>query len=105
MKKTKNFCCCSGSCSKEKNYQISSGVESTLAELPVGSSGTIVKIMPQARGRKKFADVGIISGTELVMEGKAPFGGLLRVKVMESSMALHRDDAADIIMRKNGAEK
>ena len=68
----------------------------TLAELPVGAKATIVKIHPSARGRKKFADVGLVPGSELLLEAQAPFGGLIRVRVMESSMALHRDDAADI---------
>ena len=72
--------------------------EKTLAELPVGTRATIVKIMPKTRGRKKFADVGIVPGTELLIEAHAPFGGLIRVKVLESSMALHKDDAANIVM-------
>jgi len=71
----------------------------TLAELPVGTKATILKIMPQSRGRKKFADVGLVPGSELLLEAEAPFGGLLRVRLMESSMALHRDDAADIVLR------
>ena len=72
----------------------------TLAELPVGTTATIVKIMPKLRGRKKFADVGLVAGAELLVEAHAPFGGLLRVKVLETSMALHRDDAANILMEK-----
>ena len=72
--------------------------EKTLAELPVGTKATILKIMPQARGRKKFADVGIVPGTELLIEAHSPFGALIRVKVLESSMALHKSDAADIVM-------
>ena len=39
-------------------------------------------------------------GTELVMEARAPFGGLIRVKVMETSMALHSDDAKGILVKK-----
>ena len=74
--------------------------EMTLAELPVGTSATILKVMPHWRGRKKFADVGIVPGTELLMEAHAPFGGLMRVRVMETSMALHRDDAAHVMMRR-----
>ena len=70
-----------------------------LAELPVGTKATIVQIMPRSRGRKKFADVGIVPGTELLIEAHAPFGGLIRVKVMEPSMALQKDDAADIMMQ------
>ena len=74
------------------------GREMTLAELPVGRSATIVKVMPQARGQKKFADVGLVAGAELLMEAHAPMGGLLRIRVMGTSMALHRDDAAHFII-------
>ncbi len=74
----------------------------TLANLPVGASATIVKIMPQMRGKKKFADIGLVAGAELMKEAHAPFGGLIRVKVMESSMALHRDDAAHILLERIG---
>ena len=92
MSEKKCSCCCD---SQE-------GDSCTLAELPVGTKATIVKILPKARGRKKFADVGIVPGSELVIEAHAPFGGLIRVKVMETSMALHTDEAADIVLRKEG---
>ena len=81
---------------KEKNSEL------TLAELPVGTTATIVKVLPGTRGRKKFADVGLVAGTELLIEAHAPFGGLIRVKVMETSMALHRDDAANIVIQPEG---
>ncbi|MFA6815743.1 MAG: FeoA family protein [Lentisphaeria bacterium] len=70
----------------------------TLANLPIGCKATILKVMPQMRGRKKFADVGLVPGTELLMEAHAPFGGLIRVKVLDTSMAMHRDDAQNIVM-------
>ena len=69
----------------------------TLAELPVGANAAVVKIMPESRGQKKFADIGIVPGAELLVEGHAPFGGLIRVRVMDTSMALHKDDAAGIV--------
>ncbi len=77
----------------------------TLADLPIGASATILKVIPNARGGKKFADVGIVPGTELLMEARAPFGGLIRVKVMETSMALHTSDAKNIVMKKDDDEK
>lgn len=89
-KETKEkMCCCKGR-------------QLTLADLPIGTTATIVKVTPKMRGCKKFADVGLVAGTELVMEAHAPFGGLLRVKVMETSMALHRDDAANIVIEESG---
>ena len=78
--------------------------ESTLADLPVGEVGVVVSMKPSLRGRKKFADVGIVPGTRLQMEAHAPFGGLLRIKVMESSLSIHRDDAANIIIRRQEQE-
>ena len=54
--------------------------------------------MPDARGSKKFADVGIVPGSELLIEAHAPFGGLIRVKVMETSMAIHKNEAANIVI-------
>lgn len=72
--------------------------EATLADMPVGTKATIVKVMPKARGRKKFADVGLVPGMELLIEAHAPFGGLIRVKIMETSMALHKDDAESILL-------
>ena len=34
-----------------------------------------------------------------LFEARAPFGGLIRVRIMESSMALHSEDAANIVMK------
>lgn len=95
MTEKKCSCCCggknaeSGKCAKELS----------LAELPVGATARIVKIMPKARGRKKLADVGLVAGTELLMEAHAPFGGLMRVRVLETSMALHSEEAANIMIQ------
>ena len=102
---SKKQCAC-GCCSEQKSvpeYQVG-GAELTLADLPVGSAATIVKVMPDLRGKKKFADVGMVAGTELKMESHAPFGGLLRVKIMETSMALHRKDAERIMLKNPEAE-
>jgi len=68
----------------------------TLAQLPVGATARVLRVVPAFRGCRKFADVGIVPGTELLMEAHAPFGGLLRVRVLDSSMSLHRDDAVHV---------
>ena len=94
-------CSCGFRCGgKNPEYTVNTGSEVSLADLPVGATATIVKVIPESRGRKKFADVGLVPGTELLIEAHAPFGGLIRVKVMETSMALHKDDAANILMKK-----
>lgn len=75
----------------------------TLADMPVGSSGKILKIIPHSRGEKRFADVGLIPGTELAIQSRAPFGGLIRVKVMQTSITIHSLDAKNILLEKDCA--
>ena len=100
MAEKKCSCGCGCEAGKIREYNIAeTDKEPTLADLPVGTKATIVKIMPKARGSKKFADVGIVPGSELLIEAHAPFGGLIRVKVMETSMALHKDEAVNIVMK------
>lgn len=71
----------------------------SLAELPIGTKAVITGFSPYSREKKKFADAGFVPGSELQIEAHAPFGGLIRVKVMETSMALHRDDAKCILLK------
>lgn len=75
----------------------------TLADMPVGSSGKILKIIPHSRGEKRFADVGLVPGATLAMQARAPFGGLIRVKVMQTSITIHSLDAKNILLEKDCA--
>ena len=76
----------------------------TLADLPVGSCATIFKIIPNFRGKKKFADIGLVPGAALAMQAHAPFGGLIRIKVMQTSIAIHSLDAKNIILYRGSAQ-
>ena len=69
-------CGCGGTLPKQKKEFHTGSRKTTLADLPVGAKATIVKIMPELQGRKKFADIGLVAGNELKMEAHAPFGGL-----------------------------
>ena len=102
MSDAKCSCGCRSAAAKTPRYRVPTGGDVTLAELPVGASGKVVKINPEMRGRKKFADVGLVVGSELQVEAYAPFGGLMRVRVMESSMAFHSADAENILMERSG---
>lgn len=101
MSEAKCSCGCGAPAAAPRRWRVPVAGELTLAELPVGASGKVVKIKPGLRGRKKFADVGLVAGSELKVEAHAPFGGLMRVRVMESSMALHSADAENIVMERS----
>ena len=75
------------------------GMEMTLSELPVGMKAVIVGMKQAMRGRKKFADAGMVTGAELLMEAHAPLGSLLRIRIMGSSIALHKSDGANILIK------
>jgi len=89
---------------KKKTEEIAEAAELTLADIPDGDFATILRVEPDMRGRKKFADVGLVAGTEVQVESHAPFGGLIRIRIMETSMALHRDDASRIIVSRKHRE-
>ena len=73
----------------------------TLDQLQEGERGVIVHVSAMLRGRKKFADLGLVPGSELSMEGGAPlFGELLRIRVMGSTLSLRNSDAAYILVRR-----
>ncbi len=71
-----------------------------LNQLPEGASGTIAHISVSLKGLKKFADLGLVPGSTLTMEGRAPFGDLLRVRVLGSVLSLRGSDAAYILLKK-----
>lgn len=97
-------CGCGSTAKSVPEYHIPAGKgELTLSELPVGVPAVITKVLPDLRGRKKFADVGLVVGTRLTVEARAPFGGLIRVKFLDTSMALHRGDTMGILLRREDA--
>lgn len=72
-----------------------------LSTLEEKESCVVVKVGKGLRGVKKFADLGLVAGTFLTMEGRAPFGDLLRVRIMGTSLMLRESDAALIYVRKS----
>ena len=72
-----------------------------LTELPVGSAGVVVGLQESMRGVKKFADAGMVPGAELFMQSHAPLGGLLRIKLLGCSLALHKNEGRCIMVRVN----
>jgi DtxR family Mn-dependent transcriptional regulator len=59
----------------------------------------IVYISESLRGIKKFADMGIVPGAVLEYEGTAPFGDLIRIRVMDTQLSLRTKDAKYIWVR------
>ena len=86
----------------ESMPQISAGMEEELIpmnQLGEDEAGVIVKVAESLRGVRRFADLGLIPGTEVTIAGYAPFGDLIRIKVLGSSLSLRSSDAGYIWVR------
>jgi len=70
-----------------------------LNDLEDGQSGTIAYISVSLKGMKKFADMGLVPGAQLTMEGRAPLGDLLRIRLLDSVISLRGSDAAFILLK------
>ena len=77
----------------------------SLDQLEQGKCAVVVKTSNNLRGIKKFADLGLVPGTLLEMVGHAPFGDLIRVRVMGSSLSMRSRDASYIQVRPTDYEK
>lgn len=64
-----------------------------LHRMKVGQSGIITGLAEGMQGRKKFTDVGLVEGGVVRLDGRAPFGGLLRITILNACLAIHSDDA------------
>lgn len=81
-------------CTQEGNDLVS------LGELENGQRGIVMRVSENLRGIKKFADLGLVSGTYVEMEGTSPFGDLIRIKAMGSSLSLRKSDAGHIWLKR-----
>lgn len=71
-----------------------------LDELEIGESAVIDSISGKLNGIRKFADLGLVRGTMLTLEGHAPFGDLIRIRVMGSSLSIRAKEAKHIMVKK-----
>ncbi len=67
----------------------------TLADVPLGSSAVVKRILPGCRGqqRRRLMDLGVLPGTRISAEAKAPFGEPVAYRIRGASIALRRDQA------------
>lgn len=65
----------------------------SLDKLPKHRLAEITYVSENLRGIKKFADMGLVPGAIVQYEGTAPFGDLIRIKLMDTQLSLRSKDA------------
>lgn len=74
----------------------SSHDQTTLADLKPGHRATITRVQGQGTLRRRLMDLGLISGTAVLMERSAPLGDPLEILVKGTHLSLRRDEAVAI---------
>jgi len=69
-----------------------------LSVMEPGESGRIISISRKMRSYKKFADLGIVKGTYLLLERIAPLGDPVEVKIKGYSLSFRKEEAANIMV-------
>ncbi|WP_053954835.1 FeoA family protein [Inediibacterium massiliense] len=70
----------------------------TLKDLKPKESGKILKILGVGPTKRRLMDMGVVAGTEIYVEKKAPLGDPIEVKVRGYNLTLRKEDAKNIIM-------
>lgn len=69
-----------------------------LSSLPVGKSGVVYSLSVSGSDRRRFLDLGIVSGTEISALHTSPFGDPTAYLIRGAVIALRQEDAAKINM-------
>ncbi len=65
-----------------------------LSEVPVGASAVVRTVAPGNHGQgRRLEDLGVIAGTEVRVERRAPFGDPTIYEVRHALLAIRRHDA------------
>lgn len=69
-----------------------------LHEVEIKTKVRVVQINPESKMRRRIMDMGIVKGTELVLEGKAPMGDPIEIGVRGYNLSLRKSEAKDVIV-------
>lgn len=69
-----------------------------LHEVEIKSKVKVVQVVPESKIRRRIMDMGIVKGTEIVVEGKAPMGDPIEIRVRGYNLTLRKNEAKDIIV-------
>jgi ferrous iron transport protein A len=67
-----------------------------LSEMIPGESGKIISISRKLRSYKKFADLGIVKGTNIKLERIAPLGDPVEVRIKGYNLSFRKEEAVNI---------
>lgn len=76
----------------------------TLAELPVGASATVGRVLGERRLAVRLMELGLVPGTTVRVERKAPLGDPVELSIRGYGLSIRRADAERILLDEDGIE-
>lgn len=78
--------------------------ERRLSDLQRGESGIVARLDVDGAQRRRLMDLGIVPGTEIVMEFASPLGDPKSYRVRQALIALRDQQARHIILKSQAQE-
>lgn len=72
--------------------------EVKLDEVEIKSKVKVLGMAKESKVRRKIMDMGIVRGTEIYIEGKAPMGDPIALRLRGYSLSLRKSEARDIMV-------
>ncbi|SHN78316.1 FeoA family protein [Desulfitobacterium chlororespirans] len=69
---------------------------STLKDVKVGQTVTVVKLHSQGALKRRIMDMGLTKGTEVFVRKVAPLGDPIELNVRGYELSIRKEDAANI---------
>ena len=71
----------------------------TIDDLKIGQYGTIANVGGEGALRLRFLDMGLIPGTQVLLQKIAPMGDPIQIQVRGYELTIRREDARKITLR------
>lgn len=70
----------------------------TLDKLPVGSTGTVVRVGGDKKIKRRLLDMGMVTGAPVMMKTVAPLGDPVEVIIKGYQLSLRKHEASKILI-------
>ncbi len=88
----------SDDCETERDCDIMVANAVALSDLKEGQKGRVVKVLTKGTIRRRIMEMGIITGTEILVKGFAPLGDPMELGIKGYNLSLRRSEAKEIMV-------
>lgn len=71
----------------------------TIGDLKIGQTGKIIQVGGEGALRLRFLDMGLIPGTDVMVQKVAPMGDPIQIRVRGYDLTIRREDAQKITIQ------